>query len=95
MKILIIGRKLDAHVDAILWGLDQFGHNAALFDITKFPCRDKISLHIDVDGNTNAELILDNKLFSAPFDVIWHRRKPQPTPMRSSHPSDIKIITKE
>lgn len=95
MKVLIISTIGDTHADAVRWGLISLGYNPILWNWENFPKTDSSTLKIEENNRSTLELNLDGVVYTAPFDVIWVRRKGKPRPMDESHPEDITIIQRE
>ena len=94
-KILIIRATEDPHADAVCWGLRQLGCEAVVWDWSNFPKADMGFLALAGDTSPAFGISIDGVLHTAPFDVIWVRRKASPTPMVPCHPDDVDVIGRE
>lgn len=95
MKILIVTKHRDKHAHAVLWGLRQMGFDPAVWFWEDFPARDRHSLRIEHAGTSQLDLLLGGAPLAGPFDVIWVRRKGQPTAPQGAHPADVEVILNE
>jgi len=95
MKLLIIGIKGDYHLDAVKWGLAQHDVDPTVWYWSDFPNQDMLSFSMPPDGTHSVQMSIQGRLITAPYDVIWARRKGQPVAIEGAHPDDLKIIQNE
>lgn len=94
-RVLITSLRNDPHVDAVAWGLRELGHEPVIWYWSEFPKADCAGLRLDGQGQQGFKLSINGAVVTAPFDVIWVRRRDDPSPMAGTHPDDRKIVLDE
>jgi glutathione synthase/RimK-type ligase-like ATP-grasp enzyme len=94
-RILIITQCHDAHALAVQWGLRQLGQAPVIWYWSNFPKNEMGLLRVRPDGRTEILIAPGGAAETAPFDVIWVRRKGLPAPLENCHPDDVPVVTAE
>lgn len=94
-RILIITQRHDTHALAVHWGLRQLDQAPVIWYWSDFPQKETALLRVRPDGQTEIGITPGGITVTAPFDVIWVRRKGLPVPLETCHPDDAPIVTAE
>lgn len=92
MKILIVAMHGDVHSEAVIWALTSIGIEPTVWYWSNFPKIELATTRLSNGQRPNVKWKIWDKIHSAPYDVIWIRRKEKPQPIPGSHPDDIRTI---
>jgi len=91
-KILIQSYQSDFHGQAIVWGLNELGHNVDLWDPSAFPVGQELSVGLKAGMGVVHTVKTGQEAFVLEsFDTLWLRRQPQVTVTKSLHEADQKF----